>query len=53
MPTDMETAEAVTDTSRWPQLLLSGFACDLQPTSELPLAVMVDYGIWRRQSGSY
>lgn len=53
MPTDMETAEAVTDTSRWPQLLLPGFTSDLQPPSELPLASMVDYGIWRRENGSH
>lgn len=52
MPTDMETAEAVTDTSRWLQLLLPGFTSDLQPVSELPLVVMVDYGLWRRVNGS-
>lgn len=52
MPTDMETAEAVTDTSRWPQPPSPGFSSDLQPASELPLTVMVDCGTWRRWDGS-
>lgn len=44
MPTDMEMAEAVMETSLWLQLLLPGFTSDLQPACELPLAVMAAAG---------
>lgn len=44
MPTDMEMAEAVMETSLWLQLPLPGFTSDLQPASELPLAVMATVG---------
>lgn len=44
MPTDMEMAEAVMETSLWLQVLLPGFTSDLQPASELPLAVMAAVG---------
>lgn len=42
MPTDMEMAEVVTDSSLWLQVVLLGLTSDLQLVSELPLVDMAE-----------